>query len=437
MQGEKGWVSGAIVGVHGQRRGEDARRHGSTHLLWSSWMSIIAGFTTYYYPATQTCLLETRVSSATTTVSSGFGQFSGKSPDLANEVFHRCVAPAVIGLEIDCSSIRSSQEFLVNLVDTILAFEFNYKTMGVMLNKAIAALDASLLDLLAKVHGVSVWEFWLGGKQEAAMLRTVPVYASSIARAGFDGVQDLVKECKRVQARWGISHFKLKVGKRMRGAPVSKEDSQLAESIIANMQGCKVAFDCNGAFASGKDALLGLGSAKSSAWFIEEPCRWYQHAFTRAIEGTEAVMLAGGEQEFRMDVWKLAISNRAFDICQPDCGYCGGPTSARVIALEALDKNLVGVFPHSPQPDMNLVYAWHLAMSLPSGKTMVELACLDDGMRQVELVEGEWRPWFVVAGAGLRVAEGRMGMDSGGERGWGLQVSEDVLRACEEVRVFT
>ena len=66
-------------------------------------------------------------------------------------------------------------------------------------------------------------------------------------------------------------------------------------------------------------------------------------------------------------------------------GAAGGIEA--VYTLLALERGRAFV-PHSPQGDLHLVYALHLACAVCDPQQRLELACVDDGLRQVALDGG-------------------------------------------------
>jgi len=355
----------------------------------------------------------------------GVGQFSQKDGDLAVEVFHRHVGPALIGHEV-------SLAWMDTLTDVVLAFELNYKMMGTFLNKAVAACDLALLDALAKHQGVLVHELW--APHASTQVRA---YASSLSRDVASSV--LATKLGDVQRDWGVAHFKIKLGTRMAAAAAPPKDVDVLLLNVRRAVGpaARVAVDCNGAFASGDVALASVHG--HDVWFIEEPVPWYTAGLRRAF-ARETPPLWGGEQEFRADAWAHAIAHRVFDCVQPDVGYCGGPSLARRICVEALNAGL-GASAHSPQGDMHAVYAWHVLRSLPVREAFLELACVDDGLAQITFdSQGCWRPALASKG-GLRMRHGGLVDIDAAAMGWGVVVDEaqwlpaPLARTCDGLAV--
>lgn len=158
-----------------------------------------------------------------------------------------------------------------------------------------------------------------------------------------------------------------------------------------------------------------------------------------------------------MDVW-LAQAPPPFDVLQPDFGYCGGTTNAVAIA-DAARRHQRRFVPHSPQGDMHLVYALHVACALapsdpagspagspsdaagnplgnPLGNLQVpaerlEVACVDDGLRQwtVDDATGELSSASLPFLPRPRLERGRVRLDTDAP-GWGVRIDQVWLDAA-------
>lgn len=361
----------------------------------------------------------------------GFGQVGNKDVDLTVELLHRRVAPALFageGLQLEWNwreLLRRKQSpsrlMFSPLMELVLQFELNYKMMGVQLSKAVAGVDSAIWDALGSLYQKQVHEIWRDQwfPTAAAAVPRVKVYASSIARD--ISASALASRFLELKASHGITAFKMKVGERMRGVSVAQPaqpllDHQVAVDYVQQQVGseCLVAVDCNGAFTDPPPRL--------KAWFVEEPVPWFYPAPARTCP---KVALAGGEQEFRGDVWLALLTSRAFDIYQPDFGYAGGPSTVLLIALKCQELGALECAPHSPQGDLHPIMAYHLNKAKGG---YLELACVDDGLRQVELdpATGAFSPAFAASGCGLRVAKGEAELVSS-SFGWGVPVAHHWL----------
>lgn len=232
----------------------------------------------------------------------GLGQFGGKDIDITIELFHRRVAPSVINMNID------STGEIIELSQTVLRFELNYKMMGVQLNKAIAGLDSACWDALGKAKHASVAKL-LGGE-----LRPVPCYASSISRQ--IEPLTLAYALKKLRNLHGINAFKVKVGKRM-GGNIDVRPGRTAEVIKTCREvlgkDSLIAVDANGAYDT-KESALQISSMlrEHGYWFFEEPFPWYNYDKYSSFQSRLPV--AAGEQEFRADMWKNILKTNCWQV---------------------------------------------------------------------------------------------------------------------------
>ncbi|GBG25562.1 L-Ala-D/L-amino acid epimerase [Hondaea fermentalgiana] len=396
-----------------------------------AWGAHVAGLETFESPDGKIALLKLTTSDGI----EGWGQFGNKDVDLTVEIFHRRVAPAAMG-----ALVRDPAA----LVERIVGFELNYKQLGVQLSKALAGLDAAVWDACGKFAQCTVCELLC-----ARPLSAFPVYASSISRK--IAPQDLADEMARLKQTHGVRAFKVKAGKRMQGLlargqdPKSKQEDQWPGRTAAVLRAvreavgpeCELMVDANGAYPSpatdSTDGAFVDGVCKMlreyGVSFFEEPFFWcdydaYRHLRDR--EGRAGLPVAGGEQEFRMDVWRAGLP---LDIYQPDFGYAGGPSSILQIAQFARRDGRRFV-PHSPQGDLHVVYALHVASALSDPQLdRIELACVDDGLCQVFIdTNGTVTSMPQITGTPLRLKHGHLDLEPQCH-GWGVEIDPVWLRA--------
>ena len=102
---------------------------------------------------------------------SGWGQMSTYHADITATIFHRQVAPWVLGCALDLADPEASFADLANLVH-----EREHKYPGSYVRRALAGLDTALWDWLGHRTGQSVAQL-IGG--QPGQLRA---YASSMKR---------------------------------------------------------------------------------------------------------------------------------------------------------------------------------------------------------------------------------------------------------------
>src|SRR5687767_5748108 len=127
--------------------------------------------------------------------SEGWGQFAPSNVDITAMVFHRQVAPVVLGMEVDDPNAVSEA-----------VMDATYKFPGTYVCRALAGVDTAIWDLLGKQAGKSVCEL-LGG-----MPRPFPVYGSSMRRDTTP--EDEAERLVRLRDIYGFHGFKIKIGKR-------------------------------------------------------------------------------------------------------------------------------------------------------------------------------------------------------------------------------
>jgi len=125
--------------------------------------------------------------------STGFGQMSTYHADITNQIFHKQVAPWVLG--------KNYFDF-DDLEDFI--FEREHKFPGSYLLRAIAGLDTALWDLKGKIENKPVVSL-IGGTP--GMLR---VYGSSMKR-DIKPVEEAIR-FKKLFDEKGVNAFKFRVG---------------------------------------------------------------------------------------------------------------------------------------------------------------------------------------------------------------------------------
>jgi L-alanine-DL-glutamate epimerase-like enolase superfamily enzyme len=290
--------------------------------VWPPWDALVKSLETYVSPDGKLGMVRVLTSDGV----EGWGQLGNRDVDLAAELFHRRVAPAFHGRPV-CEPSR--------VWDEVMGFELNYKCMGTLLNKAMAGLDSALCDAWGKRLHKSVSELFGAPGPPTSF----PVYASSISRQ--ITAPALADELERLHRSFGIRSFKVKVGKRMQATlgrtPEEKTADQWpgrSEEVLTAVRarlgpGIVLSVDANGAYPAGAGAEAGAppdGGATTEATiervlemlrthrvaFLEEPFAWHDWRAYRNLRaamrrgGHAEVPVAGGEQEFRNDVWEMA-----------------------------------------------------------------------------------------------------------------------------------
>ena len=396
----------------------------------------------------------------------GFGQCGNKDVDLTREMLTRRVIPALystqsskpISLSVNALGLLLNSGKPIEMSPIairVLQFELNYKMMGVQMSKAIAGIDGAIWDALGGKLKMPLYRLWnilyFEYQSVKPTLDSAQVYASSIARS--ISKENLSNAFIELRNKCGIHIFKMKVGNRMNGVE-DKDDQYDFDSIRNEMKhvqsqlgkDCHIAVDANGAFYSAiKIADI---CSELNVLFLEEPVPWFRATMQRSLPESNhcknLLRLSGGEQEFRMDVFYHSMKANVVDIVQPDFGYSGGPSHVLLICLKARElksttnNRILTVFPHSPQGDLHPIMALHMLLAQNDHKGLLELACVNDGLRQVHLNDkNEFRPEFSSAG-GLKIENGRARLLLSDETnnkigGWGIEFNQNWLDTCEKL----
>ena len=187
---------------------------------------------------------------------------------------------------------------------------------------AIAAVDAALWDLKARLLGVSVVTL-LG-----AVRHEIPVYGSG----GFTSYS--VEELRRQLGGWvadGISRVKMKVG---RDAAQDVQRVRVAREAIGST--AELFVDANGAYTRKQALAQANRFAESAVTWFEEPVSSDDLEGLRLLRdrGPAGMAMTAGEYGYDLPYFRRMLDAGAVDILQADATRCGGVTGfMRVAAL--------------------------------------------------------------------------------------------------------
>jgi hypothetical protein len=215
--------------------------------------------------------------------------------DITARVLHRQVAPHALGEEAD------SLEDLVAWIP-----EREYKFPGSYLYRALAGLDTAVWDLRGKRLGRSVCEL-IGGTP-----RPLPVYASSMRR----DIQpaEEAERFGRLRDEHGYTAFKFRIGKEC--GHDEDEWPGLTEAIVSAVRralgdDAVLMVDANTGYTSHKAIEVGRMLEGLGVSHFEEPCPYWELAWTREVTRAVDVDVAGGEQDRILATWRRIIEMRA------------------------------------------------------------------------------------------------------------------------------
>ncbi len=333
----------------------------------------------------------------------GWGQISPYNADISATVMHRQVAPHALGC--DPADIDG-------LVDRIP--EKEHKFPGSYLCRALAGLDTALWDLRGRLEGKSVCAL-LGGTP-----RPFPVYASSMRRD--IAPEDEAERLARLRDAHGYSAFKIRVGKECG----HDEDewpgrSEAVVQAVRKTLGEEVALlvDANSCYTPKKAIEVGRMLEDHGVCHFEEPCPYWEIAWTAEVARALDLAVTGGEQDNSLTLWRHIIDSRAVDIVQPDVCYVGGLTRALRVAAMAKAAGLPCV-PHSANLSMVTVFTLHMMGALENAGPYVEFSI--EPAAYYPWQEGLFRPALAARDGKVRIPDGP---------GWGVEIDPAWLEASQ------
>ncbi|MCC6458304.1 MAG: mandelate racemase/muconate lactonizing enzyme family protein [Caldilineaceae bacterium] len=334
--------------------------------------------------------------------SEGWGQFAPTNVDITAMVLHRQVAPVVLGMEVEEPNAVS---------EAVMAA--TYKFPGTYVCRALAGVDTAIWDLLGKVAGKSVCEL-LGGTP-----RPFPVYGSSMRRE--TAPEELAAQLVRLRDAHGYQGFKVKIGKRL-GYDVDEWPGR-TESVIRTVRAAlgdeiTLLADGNSGFTPKRAIEVGRLMEEHQFSHLEEPCPYWELAWTAEVAAALGIPVAGGEQDYDLKQWERILAMQAVDICQPDICYLGGLSRTLQVARMAEAAGLRCV-PHSSNHSLVTVFTLHMMGALANAGPYVEFS-----VEPQSSTTGFYAPRLGAKDGKVQIPEGP---------GWGITIDPHWLAQCERL----
>jgi L-alanine-DL-glutamate epimerase-like enolase superfamily enzyme len=337
----------------------------------------------------------------TSTGNIGWGQLSTYNADISAQIFHRQVAPWVLGQDANNLS-----ELITRVEEKEHKFPGSYRC------RAIAGLDTALWDLYAKAQNKPVVEL-LGGKP--GLLRT---YASSMKRDITP--QDEAKRFVKLRDEFGFDAFKWRVGSE-NGRDVDEWPGRTEEviEVVSKALGENVSklVDGNSGFSPKKAIEVGKRLEQHGISHFEEPCRYWKLEETKQVTEALEIDVTGGEQDWDFIVWQKMIDINAVDILQPDVMYMGGITRTLEVVKMGIKANKT-VTPHSANLSLVTMCTMHLLKAISNAGKYLEFSIEKD----------DYYPWQkeLFLGDPYKVVDGKVEITNA--PGWGVEINPDWLR---------
>jgi len=326
----------------------------------------------------------------------GWGQLSPFNADISAQVFHRQVAPLVLGASLE------EHEALSNRVITR-----TYKFPGTYVCRALVGLDTALWDLRGKLAGQPVYQM-LGGVK-----RAVPAYGSSMRRDITP--KEEAERLARLRDTKGFRAFKLHTGHNTPLAitPQLVEMDEMLPAVrkaVGDEIGLLV--DVNGCYTA-QEAIAQAGLlGDHRVCLFEEPCPNWELEWTAEVAAAYEIVVSGGEQDYDLKQWQRMVAMHCVDLAQPDVCYIGGLTRALKAARMAEAAGMACI-PHSANVSMVTLFALHLMAAIPNAGPWMEFSIEDSAW-----AKGIYSPV-------LEVVDGLVALPQG--PGWGVEVNTEWL----------
>ena len=334
----------------------------------------------------------------------GWGQTSTYNADITASIFHRQVAPWVLGrdaLDIDA---------LVERIE-----EREHKFPGSYRCRAIAGLDTALWDLRGRMEGKPVVAL-LGGAP-----KSLRAYASSMKRDISPRAE--AERLVRLRDEQGFDAFKWRVAAEC-GHDVDEWPGRTEDIVprVARALGPRVAklVDANSGYSPRRAIEVGRLLESEGVSHYEEPCPYWNLDETKQVTDALALDVTGGEQDWDLATWARMIDMRAVDVVQPDVMYMGGIARTLRVARMAAAAGLPCT-PHSANLSLVTVCTMHLLAAIPNPGKYLEFS-----------IEGlDYYPWQngLFLGDPFAVKDGCVRIS--GEPGWGVEINPDWLKRAQ------
>ncbi len=287
----------------------------------------------------------------------GWGQTSTYHADITALIFHRLVAPHVLG---------QADDDILALVQRVE--EKEHKFPGSHRCRALAGLDTALWDLHGKRAGKPVCAL-IGGTPG-----TVRAYASSMKRDITP--EDEAARFVRLRDEKGFTAFKWRVGAEC-GHDIDEWPGR-TEAVIpvvarALGDGIDKLVDGNSGFGVARAIEVGRMLEAEGIGHFEEPTPYWEMDQTKAVTEALSLDVTGGEQDCDLNVWRRMIEMRAVDVVQPDVMYMGGLAKTLQVADMAAQAGLPCT-PHAANLGLVTMCTMHLLRAIPNAGKYLELS---------------------------------------------------------------
>jgi L-alanine-DL-glutamate epimerase-like enolase superfamily enzyme len=254
----------------------------------------------------------------------------------------------------------------------------------------------------------------LGGR-----LRPLPAYASSMRR-------DITPDAEaarfaRLRDAFGFGAFKFRIGKEC-----GRDADQWPGRTAAIVPAIRAALgadaillaDANSAYSPARAIEVGRLLEHHHVSHYEEPCPYWQPAWTAQVAAALRIDVAGGEQDCDLATWQRNLETRTVDIAQPDVLYLGGIVRTLQVARMAR-AHRIPVTPHCANQSLVLVFTLHVMAALGANAGPYIEYSIESEADYYPWQTGIYEPRIVVSDGMIEAPAGP---------GWGVRISPEWLR---------
>jgi L-alanine-DL-glutamate epimerase-like enolase superfamily enzyme len=334
----------------------------------------------------------------------GWGQTSTYHADITAQIFHRQIAPWVLGRDVH--DIAGA----VQIVE-----EREHKFPGSYRCRALAGLDTAMWDWRGRREGVPVATLLGGGPKK------LRAYASSMKRDITP--EDEARRLVHLRDTLGFDAFKWRVGAECgRDQDEWPGRTEAVVPVVARALGPDVAklVDANSGFSPARAIVVGKMLEQEGICHFEEPCPYWEPEQTAQVTAALDLDVTGGEQDCDLNVWKRMFDLRAVDIAQPDVMYMGGICRTLKVVDMARAAG-VPITPHSANLSLVTLCTAHLLTAIPNAGQYLELS----------IEREDYYPWQygLFRNDPYRVQDGCITVTD--EPGWGVDIAPDWLSRAQ------
>ena len=289
--------------------------------------------------------------------SEGYGQMSTYHADITAQIFHKQVAPWILGkLWNDFNDIEN------------LVLEKEHKFPGSYLLRAIAGLDTSLWDLKGKLENKPVTSL-IGGN-----VGKLKVYGSSMKRD--ISATDEANRFKKLFEEKGIDAFKFRIGAEC-GRGLDEWEGR-TEDIVKTINksldsSVKKLVDANSCFTANQAIEIGKFLEDNNVTHFEEPCPYWEPEQTKAVTNALSIDVTGGEQDCDIRIWRDMVERKIVNIFQPDLMYLGGLSRTLKVA-KIIEEGGFICTPHAANLSLVTMCTMHFLKAIPNAGPYLELS---------------------------------------------------------------